>query len=83
MKSTQEAAKAGKKCREKHKTKSNVSPHSSHNKESIKFPMPYFQFSLKNFISKTNNNVVNMLYTLIKHAYNKPVRILVRMVQII
>ena len=39
-----------------------------YNKESVKFPMHYFQFSKQTFISKANYNVVSMLYTLIEHA---------------
>ena len=40
-----------------------------YNKESIKFPMHYFQFSKQNFTSKANNSVVSMLdHTLIEHV---------------
>ena len=54
-----------------------------YDKESVKFPTHYFQVSKKNFISKANNNVVKHALYSNKERYNKPIRIPVRMVQII
>ena len=39
-----------------------------YNKESVKIPQELHSIFKTNFISKANNSVVSMLYTLIKHA---------------